>query len=52
MRALLAGYHAEIGEQTESFRLVESLVGDGQSSAEKTNLLLPAERRELETAMR
>ena len=52
LRALLAGYYAEIGEHTESFRLVESLVGDGQSRGDKTNLLLPAERRELEKAMR
>ena len=52
LRALLAGYYAEMGERDKAFRLAESLVGDGLRGGDKTSLLLPAERRELEKALR
>ena len=52
LRALLAGYYSDMGEGEAAFRLVETLVGDGLRGGDKTSLLLPAERRELEKAMR
>jgi thioredoxin-like negative regulator of GroEL len=52
IRALLAGYYAELGQREKAYRLGETLVGDGLRGGDKTNLLLPEELRHLENAMR